>query len=54
MLYGIVEERLEQITRRVPLDEPPTLPENAMLRAIGKSIPRFDAVQKVGPSATAH
>ena len=47
MLYGIVGERLEQITRRVPLDEPPPLPENAKLRAIGKSIPRFDAVQKV-------
>jgi xanthine dehydrogenase YagR molybdenum-binding subunit len=47
MLHGIVGERLDQITRRVPLDEPPPLPENAMLRAIGKSIPRFDAVQKV-------
>jgi CO/xanthine dehydrogenase Mo-binding subunit len=47
MLYGIVGERLEQITRRVPLDEPPPLPENARLSAIGKSIPRFDAVQKV-------
>src|ERR687896_1103533 len=47
MLYGIVGERLEQITRRVPLDEPPPLPENAKLSAIGKSIPRFDAVQKV-------
>ena len=47
MLYGIVGERLEQITRRVPLDEPPPLPENAKLKAIGKSIPRFDAVQKV-------
>jgi xanthine dehydrogenase YagR molybdenum-binding subunit len=47
MLYGIVGERLDQISRRVPLDEPPPLPENAMLRAIGKSIPRFDAVQKV-------
>jgi xanthine dehydrogenase YagR molybdenum-binding subunit len=47
MLYGIVGERLEQITRRVPLDEPPPLPENAKLSAIGKSIPRFDAMQKV-------
>src|SRR5918999_3250297 len=47
MLYGIVGERLERITRRVPLDEPPPLPENAKLSAIGKSIPRFDAVQKV-------
>jgi xanthine dehydrogenase YagR molybdenum-binding subunit len=47
MLYGIVGERLERITRRVPLDEPPPLPENAKLNAIGKSVPRFDAVQKV-------
>lgn len=47
MLYGIVGEQLEQITRNVPLDEPPPLPENAKLSAIGKSIPRFDGVQKV-------
>jgi xanthine dehydrogenase YagR molybdenum-binding subunit len=47
MLYGIVGEGLEQITRRVPLDDPPPLPENATLNAIGKPIPRFDAVQKV-------
>jgi xanthine dehydrogenase YagR molybdenum-binding subunit len=47
MLYGIVGEQLEQITRQVPLDEPPPLPENAKLNAIGKPIPRFDAVQKV-------
>jgi xanthine dehydrogenase YagR molybdenum-binding subunit len=46
-LYGIVGERLEHITRRVPPDEPPPLPENAELSAVGKSIPRFDAVQKV-------
>jgi xanthine dehydrogenase YagR molybdenum-binding subunit len=47
MLYGIVGEQLEQITRNVPLDEPPPLPENAKLSAIEKSIPRFDGVQKV-------
>jgi xanthine dehydrogenase YagR molybdenum-binding subunit len=47
MLYGIVGEQLEQITRRVPLDEPPPLSENAKLSAIGKPISRFDAVQKV-------
>src|SRR5918992_1620978 len=47
MLYGIVGERLGQVTRQVPLDEPPPLPENAKLSAIGKSVPRFDAVQKV-------
>ena len=47
MLSGIVGEGLEEITRRVPLDEPPPLSENAKLSAIGKPIPRFDAVQKV-------
>jgi xanthine dehydrogenase YagR molybdenum-binding subunit len=47
MLYGIVGDRLEQVTRQVPPDEPPPLSENAKLSAIGKSIPRFDAVQKV-------
>src|ERR1700756_3092559 len=47
MLHGIVGDRLDQIKREVPLDEPPPLPENAKLAAIGKSIPRFDAAQKV-------
>jgi xanthine dehydrogenase YagR molybdenum-binding subunit len=45
MLCGIVGERLEHITHCVPPDEPLPLPENAELSAIGKSIPRFDAVQ---------
>jgi xanthine dehydrogenase YagR molybdenum-binding subunit len=45
--YGIVGDALEQVTRRVPLDEPPPLPPNAELRVIGQSVPRFDAVQKV-------
>lgn len=45
--YGIVGERLEQVNRRVPADEPPPLPENAKLKVVGKSLPRFDAVQKV-------
>jgi xanthine dehydrogenase YagR molybdenum-binding subunit len=45
--YGIVSEGLEQVTRRVPLDEPPPLAENAKLKVIGKSVARFDAVQKV-------
>jgi len=47
MLYGIVGEQLTEVTRDVPIDEPPPLPENAKLSAIGKSVPRFDAVQKV-------
>jgi xanthine dehydrogenase YagR molybdenum-binding subunit len=47
MLYGVVGEQPEHITRQVPADEPPPWPENAKLSAVGKSIPRFDAVQKV-------
>lgn len=47
MLYGIVGEKLEQVTRTVPSDEPPPLPENAKLKTIGRSIPRLDGVQKV-------
>ena len=47
MLYGISGEQLGEVTREVPSDEPPPLPENARLSAIGKPIPRFDAVQKV-------
>jgi xanthine dehydrogenase YagR molybdenum-binding subunit len=45
---GIVGEgELRQVVRRVPLAEPPPLPENAKLSSIGKSIPRLDARQKV-------
>jgi xanthine dehydrogenase YagR molybdenum-binding subunit len=47
MLYGIVGQEMKQVTRRVPLDEPPPLPENAKLRSIGNPIPRLDAAQKV-------
>jgi xanthine dehydrogenase YagR molybdenum-binding subunit len=47
MTYGIVGDGLVEVTRRVPMDEPPPLPENARLNSIGKSIPRLDAVQKV-------
>jgi xanthine dehydrogenase YagR molybdenum-binding subunit len=47
MIYGIAGEQLGEITRDVPLDEPPPLPVNERLNAIGKSVPRFDAVQKV-------
>ncbi|HXJ37855.1 MAG TPA: hypothetical protein VNH18_01180, partial [Bryobacteraceae bacterium] len=47
MLRGIVGDRIEQITRDVPIDEPPALPENAKLSSIGKSVHRFDAAEKV-------
>jgi xanthine dehydrogenase YagR molybdenum-binding subunit len=47
MNYGIVGDSVEPISRRVPLDEPPPLPPNAELSVIGRSVPRFDAVQKV-------
>src|SRR5438477_13204445 len=47
VLHGIAGAALDEITRDVPIDEPPPLPENARLNAIGKSIPRFDAVEKV-------
>jgi xanthine dehydrogenase YagR molybdenum-binding subunit len=47
MLHGIVGEKLEKVTRTVPADEPPPLPENAKLKSIGRSIPRLDGVQKV-------
>jgi xanthine dehydrogenase YagR molybdenum-binding subunit len=47
MLYGIVGERLGKVTRTVPADEPPPLPENARLKTIGRPVSRLDGVQKV-------
>ena len=47
VLYGIVGEKLESVSRLVPADEPPPLPENRQLEVIGKPLPRVDAVQKV-------
>ncbi len=47
MAYGIVSEGLKQVTRRVPEDEPPPLPENAKLKSIGKPVSRLDGVEKV-------
>ena len=35
------------MTRRVPVDEPPPLAENATLHVIGERLPRLDAIQKV-------
>lgn len=51
MKYGIVGGTLKDVTRRVPMDEPPPLAENEKLTAIGKPIQRLDAVQKVTGSA---
>ena len=51
MAYGVVGEELQQVTRRVPVDEPPPLPENANLKSIGRPLPRSDAVQKVTGAA---
>ena len=47
VLYGIVGEHLEQVTRQVPADEPPPLPKNDELTVIGKPVHRMDAVLKV-------
>ena len=47
VLYGIVGEELKQVTRQVPVDEPPPLPKNEELSVIGKPVPRMDAVLKV-------
>jgi xanthine dehydrogenase YagR molybdenum-binding subunit len=47
MTYGIVGDRLEQVERHVPIDEPPPLGPNETLEVIGKSVARFDAIQKV-------
>ena len=54
MLYGIVGHDLEEVTREVPADEPPPLPPNAKLTAIGAPVPRFDAVQKVTGKRAIH
>ncbi|WP_224243459.1 xanthine dehydrogenase family protein molybdopterin-binding subunit [Hyalangium gracile] len=47
ILQGIVGDGLKEVTRRVPLDEPPPLPENAKLKSIGKPISRLDGIEKV-------
>lgn len=44
---GIVGEGLTPVSRQVPIDEPPPLPENAKLSSIGKPVSRLDAEQKV-------
>jgi xanthine dehydrogenase YagR molybdenum-binding subunit len=47
VLYGIVGDRLDRVSRQVPIDEPPALAENAQLHVIGQRVPRLDAIQKV-------
>ena len=47
VLYGIVGDRIDRVTRRVPVDEPPPLAENAALHVNGERLPRLDAIQKV-------
>src|ERR1044071_4792632 len=47
VLYGIVGDRIDRVTRRVPADEPPPLGENGSLHVIGERLPRLDAIQKV-------
>lgn len=45
--YGIVGDRLTNVSREVPVDEPPPLAPNAALNVVGKPLPRLDAVLKV-------
>ena len=47
MPYGIVGAGMKEVTRRVPQDEPPPLPENAKLKSIGKPVSRLDGIEKV-------
>jgi xanthine dehydrogenase YagR molybdenum-binding subunit len=47
LIYGVVGDSTERITKHIPIDEPPPLAENRTLQSIGKSTPRLDAVQKV-------
>src|SRR5450755_1649106 len=44
---GIASVGLGEVTRQVPLDEPPPLPANAGLTVIGKPIPRQNGRAKV-------
>lgn len=47
MPYGIVGGGMKEVTRRVPLDEPPPLAENSKLKSIGKPVSRLDGLEKV-------
>jgi xanthine dehydrogenase YagR molybdenum-binding subunit len=46
-LFGIPQLGVSQITRQVPLNEPPPMPANADLKYIGKPTPRYDGAAKV-------
>jgi xanthine dehydrogenase YagR molybdenum-binding subunit len=47
LAHGIVGDGVQDVTRHVPIDEPPPLPANANLEVIGKPVNRLDARQKV-------
>ncbi|MDA8328548.1 MAG: xanthine dehydrogenase family protein molybdopterin-binding subunit [Betaproteobacteria bacterium] len=48
---GMAHLGLKKVTREIPDDEPPALPPNAGLNFIGRSSPRWDAVDKVTGAA---
>jgi xanthine dehydrogenase YagR molybdenum-binding subunit len=49
--HGIAGAGLATVQRQVPADEPPALPVNGELSAIGKPVPRLDARLKVTGAA---
>ena len=49
--FGIPGVNLSEVERNVPIDEPPALPVNDKLKAIGKRTRRLDAALKVTGSA---
>ena len=44
---GIASVGLGEVTRQIPMDEPPPLPPNAALAVIGKNVPRWNGRAKV-------
>ena len=48
---GVLGDKLQDVERTVPTDEPPPLPVNAELRSIGKRVPRNDGRFKVTGAA---
>ena len=51
LTHGIASDELGTIEREVPAGEPPPLPPNAQLAAIGKRVPRLDGRAKVTGAA---
>ena len=47
LIWGIPQDGLQRKARKVPLDEPPPLPQNSELTYIGKPTPRYDGPAKV-------